>query len=92
MHVTSAGLCACGKGRYVSRKAARHAGKANHPGEHLSSYRCGPYWHYGHLKRRVLTGAMTRDGQTNGAVSRLPATVLAQMRSIWEATRSTSST
>lgn len=85
MHVTPAGKCACGKERYVSRKTARHAAKANHPDAHLSPYRCGRYWHYGHLKKRVLEGSMTRDGQKDAIAT--PPTVIAQIRAMWEGTR-----
>lgn len=39
----------CKKRRYFTRKEARQAARRYHPGEHMSPYRCGNYWHIGHL-------------------------------------------
>lgn len=44
-----AGVCpTCGKLRYRSGRAAKHAGHRAHPKERLNAYRCGSYWHIGH--------------------------------------------
>lgn len=43
----------CRKGAYLSRKEARKAARAHHPGEALSAYRCPVdpgSWHYGHAQ------------------------------------------
>ncbi|SDP61010.1 hypothetical protein SAMN04487905_10639 [Actinopolyspora xinjiangensis] len=48
---------ACGKKVYNSRRSARQAAKAHHPGKHLNAYRCprslewdSTRWHVGHLR------------------------------------------
>lgn len=43
----------CRKRAYDSRKHARSAAHAAHPGDHLAAYRCPHhtgFWHVGHLK------------------------------------------
>lgn len=57
----AAGECACGKLRYTSRKRARAAARVKHPGMHLAAYRCGPYWHLGHLPQAAKCGLRARD-------------------------------
>lgn len=55
----------CGKKRYTSRKIARKALRQMNSGGYDSSgmneYRCGEYWHVGHLPRRVVRGRRGRD-------------------------------
>lgn len=53
----------CGKLLWDSRTAARSVAKSNHPGEHMSVYRCpvSDGWHYGHLHPHVVAGAVDRD-------------------------------
>lgn len=46
----------CGKIRYGSRSEAKKAAKVIHPGDHLSSYSCGDWWHFGHPPESVLHG------------------------------------
>lgn len=53
------GLCdepSCGKVRYGNRRDAKRAAKKFHPGDHLSAYECGDYWHFGHPPRRIIQG------------------------------------
>lgn len=59
----------CGKQCFSSRKLARDAAKARHPGHHLSAYQCkdapeyvdlGKHWHFGHLSTRVVEGKKPR--------------------------------
>lgn len=51
----------CGKRRYTTRRLARKAAKRIHPGQHMSPYRCGQFWHIGHLPGPVLTGDSDRN-------------------------------
>lgn len=51
----------CGKVCYVDRKSARRAGKRRHAGEHMSPYKCGEFWHIGHLPRLTIDGKLDRD-------------------------------
>lgn len=52
------GTCTtCGKTMYPSRKRAKEMAKKLFPADHLSPYRCGDYWHFGHLPRSVVRGA-----------------------------------
>jgi hypothetical protein len=54
-----AGTCpACGKRCYVSRRHARAAARVIDPA--MSAYRCGGYWHLGHLPEAVRRGRRTR--------------------------------
>jgi hypothetical protein len=46
----------CGKRCYLDRKSAKRQAKARHPGEHLSEYRCGDYWHIGHTPPALIYG------------------------------------
>ena len=50
----------CGKLRYLSRKAARLAARRGHPGESMSTYRCGDYWHIGHTPYAIKRGFKER--------------------------------
>lgn len=47
----------CGKVSYVTRKRAKEVAKVLFPGNHLSPYKCGNYWHIGNLPRAVIRGA-----------------------------------
>lgn len=52
----------CGKVSYLSRAGARKARKAAaHRGEHMSVYRCGDYYHLGHLAPDVIAGIVGRE-------------------------------
>lgn len=51
----------CGKRRYQTRKQARQAAKHNHPGDHQTAYKCGNYWHHGHLPADILDGTVDRS-------------------------------
>lgn len=55
----------CGKACYPSRKQARARMHVLFPGEHVSAYRCGDYWHAGHMPAWVLTGERDRAVQHN---------------------------
>ncbi len=53
----------CGKVRYLTRAIARKVAKnlnRRRPG-HLNAYRCGAFWHLGHLPSAVIAGDQTRD-------------------------------
>lgn len=50
----------CGKRRYGSRKDAKRAARARHPGDHLAEYRCGGFWHVGHLPQAAALGLAGR--------------------------------
>jgi predicted RNA-binding Zn-ribbon protein involved in translation (DUF1610 family) len=43
----------CGKRRYLTRKEARQASRRWHRGDRLSPYRCGQFWHLGHLPKDI---------------------------------------
>lgn len=54
------GTCpSCGKRRYVSKRAAKAVIRQYR--DRMNAYRCGEYWHVGHLPRPVITGDATRD-------------------------------
>lgn len=49
--VETAGKCPdCGKDRFKSEKGAKRASRRIHPTDRLNAYRCGAYWHYGHVE------------------------------------------
>lgn len=50
----------CGKLRYLNRKAARNGARRAHPGESMSVYRCGEYWHIGHTPTAIKLGYKER--------------------------------
>lgn len=61
------GTCpTCGKRSFRSRKDARRAGRAAHPGAHLSEYRCGDDWHYGNLPDAIRQGNRDRSWLEGG--------------------------
>jgi hypothetical protein len=51
----------CGKVRFRNRKAARARAKKLYPGDHMSTYKCGEYWHIGHIPWAVRRGVRARD-------------------------------
>lgn len=51
----------CGKLRYLSRRHARARARVIKDGTHMNAYRCGDFWHLGHLPPSVRTGDATRD-------------------------------
>lgn len=55
----------CGKLRYATRAAAKKGIKsirgAGRSGGHLNAYKCGEFWHIGHLPPSVAAGEETRD-------------------------------
>lgn len=51
----------CGKKSWLTRADAKAMARRIPGGRSLSAYRCGNYWHLGHLPRPVATGALTRD-------------------------------
>jgi len=52
----------CGKVCYSSKAGARKARRAApHRGEHMSIYRCGEYYHLGHLAPDVIAGIVGRE-------------------------------
>lgn len=55
----------CGKREYVSKAAAKHAIRAmkGRVGR-LNVYRCGNYWHIGHLPADVVMGRIARTDLT----------------------------
>ena len=50
----------CGKRSFVTRKAARGFIRRVFPGEALTVYQCGDYWHYGHISYEVSRGTHER--------------------------------
>lgn len=57
----SIGTCPeCGKQTFKTRKAAKRALNAIHPGSGMSVYPCGDGYHYGHLSARVKSGDVDR--------------------------------
>lgn len=46
----------CNKVRYGSRTDAKAMAKKLFPSDHMSAYRCGNYWHFGHPPKRVIAG------------------------------------
>lgn len=51
------GICEVdGKIRYGSRKDAKLQARRLYPGDHLTAYDCGDYWHFGHPPQRVIHG------------------------------------
>lgn len=57
--VVPQGICpleTCGKIRYSTRRDARKAARDQFPGDHLTAYLCGDWWHFGHIPKRVLHG------------------------------------
>lgn len=50
----------CGKCRYPTRADAKRVAKRRHPGEHLAPYRCGAFWHLGHLPAAAVYGSKGR--------------------------------
>lgn len=58
--VNDAGLCECGKRRFVNRREARLIARQRNYRD-LNAYRCGGYWHLGHLPAVVERGEVGRD-------------------------------
>lgn len=55
------GKCAtCGKLSFLTRKAAKRWARRHRPGEHFNEYKCGDYWHYGHVFAATLRGERSR--------------------------------
>lgn len=50
-----------GKMRYPSRKHAKEAARRLHIGEKLNAYKCGDYWHLGHLPPAITDGRLPRS-------------------------------
>ena len=51
----------CGKARWRTRRQAVQAAQRIYPGQHMSPYQCGDFWHLGHLPRIVRSGDLARD-------------------------------
>lgn len=61
-HHGSLGTCeVCGKRCYLTKQAARRARSRRFPGERMSVYRCGDFYHLGHLPGRVIAGDKPRS-------------------------------
>lgn len=61
---TTVGLATCptcGKQRYRDRKTARRAARRTPGWGRMNAYRCGNFWHLGHLPAGVTAGKYTRD-------------------------------
>ncbi|MGP4114622.1 hypothetical protein ACTWP5_27400 [Streptomyces sp. 4N509B] len=46
----------CHKHQYRTRQDARRVGRSLYPGHVLRAYRCGEYWHFGHIPQDVRRG------------------------------------
>lgn len=58
----AAGRCQCGKLRYLTRKAAKQdANRYRKQLGRMDTYRCGDFWHLGHLPGRVRRGEIARS-------------------------------
>lgn len=59
----AAGRCpTCGKLRYLSRKTAKQdANRYRKRTGRMDTYRCGDFWHLGHLPSRVRRGEIARS-------------------------------
>jgi hypothetical protein len=56
------GCCpVCGKHCYETKRDAKRAARRLHPGSRLNPYRCGRWWHIGHLPAPVVAGVLPRD-------------------------------
>lgn len=56
------GTCACGKVKYPSRAVAKSVARRVYPHDNrLRPYRCGEWWHLGHLAPAVLHGRYSRQ-------------------------------
>lgn len=53
----------CGKVRYLTRAHARKTAKRikKRRDGRLNAYRCGEFWHLGHLPKSVVHGEISRD-------------------------------
>lgn len=51
----------CGKYAYSTKALAKRAHKGSPSNGHPSYYKCGQYWHWGHLADPVINGLATRD-------------------------------
>jgi hypothetical protein len=59
-HGRDCGECPdCGKRRYTSKRSAKSA--AERVDRRMRAYRCGAYWHVGHLSKHVIRGRIGRD-------------------------------
>lgn len=58
----------CGKLCYLTRKAAKRASRRM--ATPMSAYRCGDFWHNGHMPQIVKTGCLDRRNLTNRTTSR----------------------
>ena len=80
----------CGKLSYRSRKAARRAARAAHPGESLQAYEAHPgVWHYGHshVWRFTSTVDATQTALAVKAHQNAPQTALPQILMIARASQ-----
>jgi hypothetical protein len=72
MVVDSAGLCpSCGKRRWLTKREARLvARRMTARVGRLHAYRCGEFWHLGHLPAVVVAGRLSRAdlGPSNAVV------------------------
>ena len=50
----------CGKRCFITRKGARGYIRKSFPGRSFTIYRCGEYWHYGHISYEVKRGTKQR--------------------------------
>ena len=56
-NIITYGKCdACGKIRFQSRADAKRRARQLFPGDHLTAYACGNWWHFGHPPASVVRG------------------------------------
>lgn len=57
--VLNAGRCAdCGKANYETRAKAKKGAKVFHPDNPMRPYKCGQFWHIGHLSSSRRRGQL----------------------------------
>jgi hypothetical protein len=64
-YISSFGMCEThGKRFFYTRAAAKKFMRVRFPQEQMNVYRCGNWWHIGHLLPAAKQGKASRDGRT----------------------------
>jgi hypothetical protein len=51
----------CGKNKFESRKQAKQYIRRRFPKQHMSVYRCGNYYHFGHTPWKIKKGVNKKN-------------------------------